>query len=102
MSRKLIGAALTTTLSDVYTVPSGKVADVYNLNLAYNGTAATAEVTIKAEVSATEYFIHASLPVTRASYTPRGEYPLQAGDKIRASCTATGCTLLLSVREVNA
>ena len=103
MPRFTKAVAMTSTLADVYVVPTGKVADVYGIAITYTGTPVTASVTVNAVVDSTARpYVPAMAVAKNALYNISPKLPLLAGEKVEASCTETGGTILIAVNERDA
>ena len=106
-TKRSVGAALTTTLTDIYEVPANKRAE-WILVYVTNTAGSTETVTLTYYDSSES----ASLPVldgyslsSKQFFQIGGQYNefimMEAGDKIQASATAAA-TILVSVIEHNA
>jgi hypothetical protein len=106
MLKKSVGAVLTTTLTDVYTVPSSKKAEwvmLYVTNT--SGSTATFDVEYYDASESTSFPIFDGYSLSAKNFFQiGGDYNefiyMQAGDKIKASSSAP-MTLLVSLIEHN-
>lgn len=106
MIKKSVGAVLTTTLTDVYTVPNSKKAEwvmLYVTNT--SGSTATFDVDYYDASESTSFPIFDGYSLSAKNFFQiGGDYNefiyMQAGDKIKASSSAP-MTLLVSLIEHN-
>jgi len=106
MLKKSVGAVLTTTLTDVYTVPTSKKAEWVMLYITNtSGSTATFNVDYYDASEATTFPIFDGYSLSSKEFFQiGGDYNefiyMQAGDKIKASSSAP-MTLLVSLIEHN-
>ena len=96
-----ISATLTSTLTDIYTVPSGKHAVIEHI-WAATTTAGTLTVKRYQVSDTTAYQLIPGSAITAAGVKEAFQLRLLAGDKIQASAaTTTDCDLTISGIEDN-
>lgn len=96
-------AALSASLSDIYTVPSGTTAIIIGCHVTNVG-AANGELTMAwtdaSDSNNATYLAQAIVVPDAAAYEPVGKLVLEAGDKIRANADATSTLeMTISVLE---